>query len=115
MTDQEIFDKVATHLLTQNERSVALGTCMYRGTGGMKCAIGCLIPDDRYLPWMERRSVEYPGISEAAGVGPVPDEDETDDWLPMQLQHIHDNESPAEWRNSLRRLAIKRGLSPAVL
>lgn len=50
MTNQEIFDTVATHLLRQNARSMGprtdprFGTlsrgCAYRGDGGLRCAIG---------------------------------------------------------------------------
>jgi len=51
-TMQETFDKVATHLLTQNKKSgVTIETrfnCMYRGPNGLMCAIGCLIPDELY-------------------------------------------------------------------
>lgn len=49
MTNQEIFDKVATHLLSQGKRSALGGVgCAYRGDGGLQCAIGCLIPDELY-------------------------------------------------------------------
>ncbi len=45
MTKQEIFDKVATHLLTQNEKALnSVGGCVYRTDKGLKCAVGCLIP-----------------------------------------------------------------------
>lgn len=57
MTNQEIFDKVATHLLTQKAKSMAIisddYSCAYRGDDGLKCAVGCLIPDDKYDPTME--------------------------------------------------------------
>jgi hypothetical protein len=60
MTAQEIFDKVLAHLRTQGEPALDyLGTCAYRGrlneTTGKSpmCAIGCLIPDDKYDPTME--------------------------------------------------------------
>lgn len=33
-------------------------TCMYRGPGGKKCAAGLLIPDEKYTPRMEHKSVE---------------------------------------------------------
>lgn len=48
MTNQEIFEKVAKHLLDQGRRSTLAtptgdeGACAYRGTGGAKCAVGCL-------------------------------------------------------------------------
>ena len=46
---QDIFDFVATHLITQSVVSEdASGQCVYRSPDGLKCAIGCLIPDDAY-------------------------------------------------------------------
>lgn len=58
MNKQEIFDKVATHLLTQGKQSRlnpedTRGICAYRSKDGSKCAAGCLIPDDVYDPRME--------------------------------------------------------------
>lgn len=55
MTKQEIFDTVARWLLrpggTQSMRHD--GVCAYRGPGGNKCAVGVLIPDDMYRPFMD--------------------------------------------------------------
>jgi hypothetical protein len=48
MTPQEIFDKVATHLAKQGHRAVDGDSCMYRGSKGTMCAMGCLIPDEEY-------------------------------------------------------------------
>lgn len=57
MTKQEIFDRVAKHLIEQGEPSASVKgegepVCMYRhvAPGGkpLSCAIGCLIPDDEY-------------------------------------------------------------------
>ncbi len=55
MTDQETFDKVVKHLFTQGRRSTAPdnGACMYRSADGLKCAIGVLIPDEKYDPSFE--------------------------------------------------------------
>ena len=33
--------------------------CMYRGPNGTKCAVGCLIPDEMYLPEMESSGDVY--------------------------------------------------------
>lgn len=58
LTAQQIFDTVATHLLKQGKRATNLhGTCVYRGEGGTKCAVGCLIADEEYNPKMEGCSV----------------------------------------------------------
>lgn len=49
MNAQEIFDKVATHLIQQGEPAMdSNGDCVYRNDQGLKCAVGCLIPDDKY-------------------------------------------------------------------
>lgn len=36
MTHQEVFDKIACHVLTQNKKSVANNLCAYRGNNGLK-------------------------------------------------------------------------------
>ena len=50
MTNEEIFEKVKTHLLTQNAKSMIDGTCLYYGPNGLKCAVGCLIEDEHFDP-----------------------------------------------------------------
>jgi hypothetical protein len=53
-TEQEIFDQVVTHLITQGKTSMnKKGNCVYRSPEGLKCAAGCLIADDEYLPIMD--------------------------------------------------------------
>jgi len=58
MTAQEIFDKVINHLLQQGGPALNYNydddpVCRYRSNNGLKCAVGCLIPDDQYDPIME--------------------------------------------------------------
>jgi hypothetical protein len=60
MTDQEIFDKVALHLLSyakQGFKSVDDRGCLYRNGEGLSCAVGCLIPDDLYDPVIEHHPI----------------------------------------------------------
>lgn len=58
MNNQEIFDRVARHLLTQNAKAIAPdGACSYRAPGGLMCAVGCLIPDSYYDPKLEHNSI----------------------------------------------------------
>lgn len=57
-TAQQVFTQVATHLLTQKERSFVIDDrgeelCAYRGDNGLKCAAGCLISNDEYNPIMD--------------------------------------------------------------
>lgn len=57
-TRQEIFDKVARHLVTQGKRSMLSSKdCAYRGCGGTSCAVGCLIDDEFYDERFEGMSV----------------------------------------------------------
>lgn len=56
MTAQEIFDTVIAHLLQQGRPSFDGDHCRYR-LEDLKCAVGCLIPDDQYAIEMEHRGV----------------------------------------------------------
>lgn len=62
MNKQLIFDTAYKGLAAQGfQRSVApgefFGGCRYRGGEGRKCAVGHLIPDDRYYYGIEGKSV----------------------------------------------------------
>lgn len=108
MTNQEMFDKVAAHLLTQGKPATLDGNCRYRGADGTKCAIGCLIPDERYEARFEGSSVYEDLVAKAAGI--------TSEQCPFafELQHIHDSFDPLEWAarlNALARIHNLKGLS----
>jgi hypothetical protein len=123
LTDQEMFDTVARHLLKQREISeMCDGTCAYRGPNGLKCAVGCLIPDKDY----EGR---YEGIA-LYGEGSVKLEKQADESdlfqyivteisdnfnLVAALQELHDSERVNAWPNCLRALASDWDLSYAVV
>lgn len=69
MNEQEIFDTVLDHLAKQKKRSVQGSSCVYRSQTGLKCAVGCLIPDELYVPTMENETVgtllaEFPALPE---------------------------------------------------
>lgn len=108
LTQQEMFDRVAVHLLKQGTASVdRYGKCSYRGTAGRMCAIGVLIGDDEYSPGMEGLYV-----SELFGVGAIGpgNLDLADD-----LQRLHDSVSPDEWGHELAEVANCFGLDASVL
>ena len=47
----EVFNKVEAHLLAQGVRSIRkskMYMCAYRGAGGLRCSVGCLIKDEFY-------------------------------------------------------------------
>lgn len=69
MTNQELFDTCLNHLRKQGKRSVnSTGDCLYRAPDGSMCAVGALIPDDKYSPDFENRSVGHAPVYEAAGL-----------------------------------------------
>lgn len=110
MTAQEMFNKVAAHLLSQGKRAIdEHHRCRYRGANGTKCAIGCLITDDRYSPGIEASGAQDIHVREAAGYGIELI------GLACDLQKIHDNASPANWRTTLENLATLYGLTTEVI
>lgn len=51
---QQIFDYVYKFLYKQGKRAADKnGGCKYRTHDGLKCAVGCIIPDELYSPIME--------------------------------------------------------------
>jgi hypothetical protein len=118
MTEQKIFDTVALHLIKQGKQSIdaAKGMCLYRGPNGLKCAVGCLIPDKVYRPEMEGHSVSrfidtYDGLN---FLQPF-------DAILNDLQEAHDATygENQKWTDAvvlrLRKIAKKYNLSTAAL
>ena len=123
MNQQEIFDKVATHLIAQGKQSLGYWdglegsdlTCSYRGADGTMCAAGCLIPDDEYddefetQPWMHI----WPDIPTFANEPLEVHE------LISALQAVHDDERHWEdtetLKEALRDVTTCYGLSSDVL
>jgi hypothetical protein len=115
MNQQEIFDAVTQHLLTQNAQARAGGRCVYRGKNGLRCAIGGILPDLLYVPSMEGRTAlslmeNYPKVAEYFGADNTQFLD--------GLQEVHDLFSPQDWRSELAVIAAYNGLTfnpPAAL
>lgn len=109
MNKQQQFDKMVSHLLEQNERSGkqdgynASWTCYYRHPEGkLKCAVGALIPDDKYDPEMEgkdasRLIIKYPELK-------------FDTELATDCQIVHDENEPEQWPVQLLMVAAEHGL-----
>lgn len=96
-TLQEIFDKVAIHLIKQNKRSELNGSCAYRGENGLMCAAGILIPDEEYKPKFEKqtwRNLTLTGEVENKFSNEI-----------RRLQIIHDDTYYKNWYDSLVRFA----------
>lgn len=119
MNNQELFDTIANHLLTQNQKSLSSqGTCVYKSALGLSCAVGCLLKD--------KDTTDYEGIGvddlrnalmdrnhknlyqDLLSVG-IPDTDEAFNLL-AELQVIHDSFQPVKWQYHLKVLAEQQGL-----
>ena len=112
LTNQKVFNAVATHLLKQNKRSGFGLKCLYRGPNGLKCAVGVLIPDSIYEKDMESKNAgylldNYPAVKKLlAGVS---------SGLLEKLQSIHDTVPMSQWKADLSYLAENFGLRSTVL
>ncbi len=125
MTFQEVFDKVATHLLTQKKKSIGEDGCSYRGEDNTSCAVGCLIPDSKYTPEIEGAGVQGLYTENQTNslirlrkiLGEVLnwDFDKENTIFLRELQYIHDRKDVEYWKDSLVGFAEKWDLNKSVL
>jgi hypothetical protein len=108
---QEVFDQVATHLLTQDRQSKNGALCAYRSNDGLMCAAGCLIGDSEYATELDN-SGNGNTWGLLVGRGWVPSEHAA---LIRQLQSVHDCYIPVAWKAELLLVADAHNLSPAVV
>lgn len=121
---QDLFDVVSTHLLTQNARSTVDGGpygCAYRGIYNRSCAVGCLIPDDKYEDAMEgdfgALIKRWPDAIRSKYLEWLVNEDGFLDnttemaSLVRELQLLHDYTDVTAWAGELYRHANKYDLS----
>lgn len=131
MDKQAIFNQVAAHLIKQNKKSMAVVEghystelqCAYRSVDEngnvLKCAIGCLIPDEFYYKAME--GVIVPAIVnryyalrkhlDIANIDNDYQENQQDISFLAGLQTIHDLHKPKHWRDKLASFAERFELS----
>lgn len=115
MTQQQVFDIAASHLLKQNKKSLlspshpkynALSPyplCAYRSEDGCKCGAGPFIPDSIYNPDMECEQwinlfYKYEDLQSQHAM------------FIQKIQVIHDNYKVEEWKEKLTNLAKDYGL-----
>ncbi len=102
--NKQAFETVKNHLLTQNEKATTHNglSCRYRGDDGLKCAIGCLIPDDQYDPTLEGNALIY-----NEGLRALPCMGGLDINLMDALQTVHDCFAPHSWATDLDKVENK--------
>ena len=120
MTLQELFDRCATHLLTQNARSLGLGTpnitdgCAYRGSNGLMCPVGELISDKYYDVDMEESGVQCTAVMIALQFSIGIEIVRVALGLLIDLQSLHDSTCVDAWKDQLIRLAAQHKLNDDV-
>ena len=116
MTHQEIFDFVWTKLYEQGEQSIERCDCRYRTTGGLKCAVGHLIPDDLYEENMEGRTVRV--ISEHYSL-PSDVFNRYNEGFLNELQAAHDSAGTINFlehlASQMRDIAVRMNLSHTII
>ena len=110
-SNQDLFDTITTHLRTQGARATCetFDMCVYHASDGRKCAIGCLIPDERYTPVLEgcdlRRNGNVQSILRSLDIDP------TNEML-REFQQTHDCFEPgSEWEREFRMIAQRYDLT----
>jgi hypothetical protein len=111
---QEIFDKVAKHLLGQGKRAINEETdeCCYH-TGGLSCAVGCLITSDAYHTRLEGNTIKSSMVQKALAQSlglEITDFGEVFIDLLRDLQRIHDDSELENWSRDLSAVAKKFNL-----
>lgn len=101
-TRAAIFERIKTHLLTQNQRALEDGRCVYSSVNNLKCAVGCLILSQHYSEELERFHYTDRKIQKAlkrSGIDPV--------HFPLvyAMARIHDKFGPEEWGEKFERVA----------
>lgn len=115
---QEIFDKIADHLLTQNSKAIRnnYGSAAYHGYSQFnpeilaQCAIGCLIPDNKYS-----REIEGFGITHLLEFLKLKYYNALIESLLSDLQNLHDHTSVDSWLYELKLIAENYELNTLVL
>lgn len=115
LTRMAVFYTIKNHLLNQMERAIGKnGYCCFRSPSGLSCAVGCMIPEDRYYPDFESITlvdmhppatdveIEFRDALESNGI-------DFDRDYPMleDLQAIHDRKEPHNWEAELKELEVQ--------
>jgi len=105
MTNQEAFNAMVGHLREQGERATdAGGICYYRAPGGKKCAVGALIPDEKYHLSLEGQGVACLEVQAALPSG-------VDIRLLCAMQRTHDDIAPRNWEKGFAEVAASYELT----
>lgn len=99
-TMQQEFDAVVTHLYKQGRPAVGNdGFCRYRTEDGLKCAVGCRIPDEAYTAEMDSGYGMHALTLWSKFESELPEEIGEYDEMFMALQRAHDDWEGNGWEH----------------
>ena len=112
MTNQEVFDRVAQHLLQQGEPALRHGrpVIQTRRWPVQKSPIGCLIEEGRYTPACELMPAYREGLLQRSGINL----DESGELI-EKLEKIHSCEASENWLTALQSIADEFNLKQKIL
>jgi hypothetical protein len=112
MTNQEIFDRVARHLLQQGAPAIRQGrpVIQTRRYPVRKSAIGCLIEEGRYTVVCELTPASREALLQRSGINLAESGE-----LIEELEKIHNCECSENWLTALQSIANEFNLKPTVL
>jgi len=98
----KFFNKTKRHLLKQNEKAMdSRYGCSYLTETGLRCAIGCHIPKANYHKDLENLNVEHLDVLKALPYTHISKQAKR---FMDDLQQIHDECRPDEWKNQFKLL-----------
>lgn len=114
LTDQQIFDRTARHLLKQGKKSRDTEHCLYRGPNGLRCPVGALISNRCYRPGMEGVGASslfncFEANMNACGLYA------SHKGILEVIQDVHDSQNARSWRRYLGQVGNELNLSTHVL
>jgi hypothetical protein len=101
-----MFLAVANHLLHQGRRAVDENNeCVYLSEDGLKCAAGCLLPEEHYDEDIEGAYVTDEQVIEHFNMAGVNLREQANLDLIRKLQTVHDDSDPKDWYDKLMDIA----------
>lgn len=111
-TKQEVFDKVLKFMRKQGKQSKSRGECKYRGPGGLKCAVGCLITEKQIKTHKVVEGTQASKLPNAL-VREMVGSMKNAEWFLNDLQNAHDaadRNFPSEFEERMHDVAERWGL-----
>lgn len=113
LSKQEIFNKAYRGLESQGfQRSARRDRCLYRGPDGLKCAVGWLIPDEKYEGRIEMYVLNINELEFMEYLTPILGPLTPEDVIFLRhLQSAHDQPAPDDMKYALHRFASTHNLT----